>query len=332
MNKHNTEDTPSAEEENLAETKTRLEKVFEHSQETTENSTAEAESDDYSHTAPIATLLDRANEYINSFLQVIRDERTFEGARDDIENLMEIAAEGEELLETIDYSEFLETVELDELPEVVDIGALPEAVSEKNAKKAIQYRKLITLVDFGTLWETVDLSAFRQNKRELEDAIDDLTDTHDEGADMKVWREFKELLDSITEDGSDTGGGPSGDPGDTADVSIRSDEVSVPSEALQASIQAEVDDAVGEFRESVLEARRNVKAARTELDERTGSVDQPSSRNPTAYSTLESSKKTRKGFFQYSTVPQQPRHTSAPTRQRIYGPRFESAIEEDEDP
>jgi hypothetical protein len=240
------------------------------------------------------------------------------GAKDDIEDTRQVAAETGELLETVDLAELPDAIDVSEVPEAIDFEEVPAAVANADPERAIELKQLASLVEFDDLWDAVDVREFMQEKDELEDAADDLTDD-ESGAD-----------DSSMTDSLDS-------PSLGSDSSAEGGESFIgQEEAMQAAIQSKLQDAVEEFRESALDARDQLKAASDEAQAQVeaktgGGTGQPSSRNPTAYSTMVAGWKTG-GWSSatFSTVPQGTQHSSAPGHFRIYGQRFENREDDDE--
>lgn len=325
-------DDSNGDKEKMAEAAADLESALDTQEERTESDeTAENEIDgdtndggsDTDDALPDpAALIERTETDIESLLQVLNDETTFEEGRDDIEDLLSVIEETEELLETVDVTELPEAVELSELPQAIDGDEVPAAIANAEPGRAIELTQLASLVEFNELWDAVDIREFMRNKEELEDATDEATDDGDDSTDDSS------LTDAFESDDSSGSMESSEDEG----------ALLAQGEAKQVAIQSRLRDAVDEFRESVLDARDQLKEARDtakeQVEEKTGGgTGQPSSRNPTAYSTMVSGWKTG-GWSSagYSTVPQTTQHSSAPGHYRIYGSRFEDAgTDEEED-
>ncbi|WP_049997336.1 hypothetical protein [Halococcus sediminicola] len=241
----------------------------------------------------------------------------------------DVVEETKELLETVDLSELPDAIDMSELPEAIDMSEVPAAVANADPKRAVEPKQLASLIEFGDLFDATDIRAFMQNKDELEDEVDDLTD--DEGEDDSG------LVDSL---GSDSSAGSDlvDSVGSSADSESGGGESFIEQgEAMQAAIQSKLQDAIGEFRESALDARDGLKDARDEaekqVEEKTGGgTGQPSSRNPTAFSTMTSGWNSGGwSSANFSTVPKTTRHSNAPGHFRIYGRRFDEREEDDDE-
>jgi len=97
--------------------------------------------------------------------------------------------------------------------------------------------------------------------------------------------------------------------------------------SVENAIQMQVSESVGEFREKLLAAHRRFAKIREQNEERFPDRGRNGSRNPTAVSTVPPSGPAERSATTHSTVPEETRHSSAPNRRRIYGPRFDRAEE-----
>lgn len=218
---------------------------------------------------------------------------------DDVEDVLD---EAEDVLSTMDLSELIQAVDWAALPDAVDAAALPDAVGDGDVGDAIDARALLSAVDLTALFDNVDEREFWREKRQLDDEVEDVTGEGEEGGD-----------------------------GGTVDVEFDRDDVDhdVDPRAIQASVQSNVSDAVGEFREKLIEAHERLDRLRAENEARFDEKrNRSKSRNPTAgFSTMSSDPVggAAAGRYSFSTVPEETRYSTAPNRKRIYGDRFESA-------
>ncbi|WP_256684658.1 hypothetical protein [Halococcus qingdaonensis] len=325
----------SDDSEPMAEAAEKLDSALEHSQSAAEgeNGGDGSNGDDGSgedesgsglvdSDTELAALLDRAEGDIDSLLGVLSGEENYADAKDDIDDLVDVIEETDELLDTVDLSELPEAVELSELPSAIEGEDVPEAIANAEPRRALDLTQLASLVEFSELWDAVDVRAFMQNKDELEEAADDVTDDEDEDGDGET--------------GDDSGLLDSFDTPDMEDASNGEESILDDGQAKQLAIQSQLRDAVEEFRESALDARDQLKEARDtaqeKVEEKTGGgTGQPSSRNPTAYSTMVAGWKAGGwSSASFSTVPKQTQHSSAPGHYRIYGRRFDEREGNDE--
>lgn len=252
-------------------------------------------------------------------------------------DIHDVADNVEDMLGTVDLTDLLSEIEWENLPEAIELENVPEAIEDRNPTAAIKLRKLLSVTDMSEVWDNVNAREFWRQSRELDDAVDDFSDEEDD-----------EGLLSGDEDGSDEGllddpsfDSPFGDDdpedaGDAAEASpetglgglegLGTDEEGLDQETMENAIQSRVSDSVGEFRQSILAARAQLKqllAENRERSERRNSTS-TNSRNPTAVSTMPPGGKQQR-TAKFSTVPEETRYSTAPNRRRIYGSRFEEA-------
>ncbi|WP_254535119.1 hypothetical protein [Halomarina litorea] len=271
-------------------------------------------------TQDIATLVERAEGDVLTFLRALVLDESVEEAETALEDLRQVALEAEELLETVNLSELPEAINVEELPDIVDVESIPDAVASGDPTDAIESRELLDVVELGKLWSTVDVREFWRNKDEFETALEEAL-----GEDIDDDESRLSRLQSAFDDAMDGAGEGMMDGDDDGDFASIPDDTNT--EAFQAAIQSGLRDAVDEFRKGLLETHDRLKTLREENQERTGRATQPDSRNPTAYSTLASASSgpsVGRGT-RYSTVPRETKYSTAPNRKRIYGDRFEDA-------
>ena len=317
----------SDDSERMAEAAEKLDSALESSQKSKESEEGGSNGDDGSgedgsglvdSDVELAALLDRAEADIDSLLGVLSGEENYADAKDDLDDLVDVIEETEELLDTVDLSELPEAVELSELPSAIEGEDVPEAIANAEPRRALDLTRLASLVEFSELWDAVDVRSFMENKDELEEATDDVTEEGD------------------GEDGDESGLVDSFDTPDLEGAGDGEESIFDEGQAKQLAIQSQLSDAVEEFRESALDARDQLKEARDtaqeKVEEKTGGgTGQPSSRNPTAYSTMVAGWKTGSwSSASFSTVPRQTQHSSAPGHYRIYGRRFDEREGNDE--
>lgn len=268
----------------------------------------------------LAETVDELLARVEALVESLEGTAAPEEAVETVEDLLDVADEVEDLLETVDVSELVDAVGAEDVSEVVDLEDVPEAIEEQSPRKALELRKLLQLADLRALFDSADMRQVRREKRDLEAELEDLLE--DEGA--------ADGEESLLEGGGtgpiggDSGGSTSvgGSGGAAAGEDLGG--AAVDQELLEQSVQSKVDDAVVAFRQGLLEAHEKFRRLREANQERTGSMDdQPTSRNPTAYSSMTSSKGDVGRGITHSTVPRETRHSSAPNRKRIYGDRFE---------
>jgi hypothetical protein len=212
------------------------------------------------------------------------------------------------VLTTTDTDELLDTLDLDELDEVVDLDSLPDALESGDIGDAVELKNLRKLIEFGQLWDAVDLTELVGSKGEISDTVGVLTGD-DEAGEGGLFSDLE--MDDLT------GGDEDGAMGTLTDP-----------EMIQAATQAQLDSAIDGFRDLLVETHARLDELREANQARFDGVDQPSSRNPTAFSTLTTHRGAPKDASRASTVPRNVRHSTGPSRRRIYGRRFTRLVAE----
>lgn len=259
--------------------------------------------------ATIANLVEDAQLSLDR----LREEEDPEAEREDLQHLYVIAQEAAELLETIEVSELPETVDGEQVIAAIEAGELEAAIDEGDIGRAVDYKALLKAIDFGNLASTADITELVSNSKELGDAVDEATASDDETA----TDEDAGLVDGFDDaiGGDDGLGGGMGNLGN------------LPDEAYQVTIQQKAMEAVDEFRAGVLEAHDKLRALREKNREqmrRQHDEQGTNSRNPTAHSTVVTDRGDVGGSAtQHSTIPKGTKYSTAPTRTRIYGNRFD---------
>lgn len=266
-------------------------------------------SDDAEAAEGRVTENDEPAEDVEEDVETAQEETSDTGEH--VDALIRVADEAEDLLDAVDVVEVLRSLD----PEGVDVDDLPESLSEGNPSEAIDAGDLI---DLSEIFEAVDVREFWKEARELQSATDELPDgmvPGEEDSDDGIV-DGSEFVDDATDEIVDDMVGEK-------QIDMRQDEV-------QTAVQKGLSEAVEEFREGLLETRDHLEAMREANEERIESVGQPSSRNPTAVSTMASGKRSKVDATRHSTVPTETRYSNAPNRRRIYGRRFERAGDDDE--
>ncbi|ELY51744.1 hypothetical protein [Natronolimnohabitans innermongolicus] len=262
-------------------------------------------------------------------LDTLEDD-TVEELLGDVETLVRVVRETEELLETIDFGNLPEAVEADELLEAIDAGEIPEALLEDDtgATDVVDFTQLFTAIDLLNAWNAADLGALWQEKRELEGAVDELGD---EDGDAGL---VEETVASVTDDDDGLVGDGELLEGDLRDElddldadpsEILGDiDVAEDPEAYQVAIQQQAMKGIDAFRSALLETHEKFERLYEMNREKMRRQDtSTNSRNPTAAATIPTERRDLGGSARYSTVPKQVKLSTAPTRKRIYGRRFE---------
>lgn len=250
------------------------------------------------------SILDRLEELIPGIADGLEELKTqiVEGSDDEevietAEEIWDVLDEAEDVLDTIDLEEVPDVIDLDELPEAIDAEEIPEAIAEGDAGDAIDLRDLKEAIRFRELWEAADIGDLREQQKELQEEIDDVTD--DGGED--------------DEDGGllETGMGM----GDGAHMQFDP-------ENRQEKIQEIIETAVQKFRTALLKTHDKLRLLYEYNQDKLGGSE---SLNPTAVSTMPSGPLANSASTRRSTVPSQVKYSRAKNPRRIYGRRFDRA-------
>lgn len=274
-----------------------------------------------------------------------------EGIANDLNNVVRLIEETETILQSIDFSAIPDTIDEDEVLEAIEVGEIPAALQGEADEEAVKLRQVVKAVNVLELLQTADISKFWKATREFDEAAEELTD--DDGGDDGL---IEGLTESITdEDDGDNGlidgvresitgeddGEEDGLFGTEDDELLETDVDDVlemgSKEALsefdpqagnmkqyEELIQAQAMEGVDSFRDALLKTHGKFERLVEINREKTRQTDRtPNSRNPTAVSTLVIDRPDLRSPENYSTMPRQVRHSSAPNRTHIYGRRFE---------
>lgn len=271
---------------------------------------------DQNETEPtVESLLGGIEEMIEQAEQAAEGYDSAEEAVEHLDDIHDVADNVEDLLGTVDLTDLFTEVDWENLPEAIELGDVPDAIEERNPRTAVRLRKLLSVLDMDDVWGNVDAREFWRQSRELDDELDDLSEDGEEDE---------------TEDSGDEGFFSSDDDSPQNGASSGSIEGLGPSdegfgaESLENAIQSRISESVQEFRDSILDARAELKQSLEENRDRSDrqGTKETNSRNPTAVSTLPS-RNAGVGRATFSTVPEETRYSTAPNRRRIYGSRFE---------
>ncbi|ELZ04379.1 hypothetical protein [Natrialba aegyptia] len=242
------------------------------------------------------------------------DDETLSALVDDVETLSKLATAVADLLETLDLSDLPEAVDADEFIAAIDAGEIPTALADDDTGvgDVVDFTHLFRAIDLLDAWDATDIGEIWETKRELEELTDDGGDGDDD------------LLDGLDLGGDDGGDDDlldvDADPAELlGDIDVMDDP-----EAYQVAIQQTAMEGIDSFREALLETHAKFATLhefnREKMRRQDTSVN---SRNPTAASTMPAARADVASGVNHSTVPQQVRLSTAPSRKRIYGKRFE---------
>ncbi|WP_436344286.1 hypothetical protein [Natronorubrum sp. FCH18a] len=253
------------------------------------------------------------------------DDSTIESVVGDVETLVTVVRETEELLEAIDLTDLPDAVDGDELLEAIEVGEIPEILAdeEQGAGDLVNFTQLFRAIDLLNAWDATDLTDLWQEKRELQDAVGELEDGEDAGM-------VEDAISDVT-NGDDDGDLIGDDEDDVIEMdagdakeALGDINVAEDPEAYQVAIQEQAMKGIDAFRSALLETHEKFEQLYEMNREKMRRQDtSTNSRNPTAAATIPTDRRDLGGGARYSTVPQEVKLSTAPSRKRIYGRRFE---------
>ncbi|WP_049926880.1 hypothetical protein [Halopiger goleimassiliensis] len=278
--------------------------------------------------------LENVQEYLADVESVEElEDDTIEGLLGDVDTLATVATEAVELLETIDLSDLPEAVDVDQLLEAIEVGEVPEVVADDDTGvgDAVDVTELVRALNLLQAWDATELGEMWDAGQELEAAVDDFAETGEdagmvEEAAASVADEGSELVGEDGLGGEDGLLGGEGDLLEDVDPAEALGDIDVMDDpqAYQIAIQRAAMQGIDAFRAALLETHakfeRLVAFNRDRMRRRDTSTN---SRNPTAASTMPTERAAVGSGVKHSTVPQDVRLSTAPSRKRIYGQRFE---------
>lgn len=218
-----------------------------------------------------------------------------------------------DVLGTLDLEELPDAVHVEELPDAVEVENVPEGLTEED-EPVIDLSAVREAVELRDLWRAVDLTELREEKRELQDALEEATG--DGGDDGDGLLDAELLDDDLVDDDADGGFTDVVDAGEGAHVQFDAG-------ARQAYLEEEILDAVESFREVLLSTHEKLRRLYHANREKLGqSGHQPDSLNPTATRTMPAGPVPDSASTRSSTVPSQVRYSRVENPERIYGRRF----------
>ncbi|MFC3958717.1 hypothetical protein [Halovivax cerinus] len=254
----------------------------------------------------------------------------------DVEAIVTILREAEKLLDAIDVSELPDAIDGATVREAIELGEIPDALRGDDAT-VVQLRQVIRAIDLGRTLGAMDVTDVWESKRAIESATNELDDEDTGGAlggvlgggddDTGLLGGGDGVLDDVAGDlaEGDLIETDMDDVADTAADELKRDVDIADGDAseYQAVIQQQAIEGVDAFREALLKTHgtfeRIVEANREKMRQQDRS---PHSRNPTAASTIPTTRSDVASVPNYATMPRTVRHSDGPTRTHIYGDRF----------
>ncbi|WP_226007121.1 hypothetical protein [Natrinema salinisoli] len=254
---------------------------------------------------------------------------TVERVIGDVDTLVRVAEETVELLNELDLSELPDAVDGEELLNAIEVGEIPDAMAndDEDLSDVVDFTAVFDAIDLLNAWNATDLSDIWREKGELDDALDDLEDG--DGAGM-VEDAASDVVNGDEEGDGLLGGdeddvlGTGMDAGSAAKQALGDIDVAKDPEAYQVAIQQQAMRGIDAFRTALLETHEKFEQLYEYNREKMRTTDtSTNSRNPTAASTIPTDRRDLGGGARYSTVPRDVKLSTAPSRKRIYGRRFE---------
>lgn len=292
----------------------------------------------------LVDLVAEIDEYVVKFKEAVVEDGDDSDLRELVENILEVLDEIEDVLQTIDFEEIPEAINVEEIPEAIDVEDVPNGLFDED-KNAIKLRSVKEAVNLRKLWAAVDLTELYQEKQELDNEVDELTDQMSGDEDTADGEAEAEAAKA--EDGGILDTGIMAD-SDEDDEDVEGDEddklfqnvvgvgdgahVEFNSQARQAVLEEKIQDAVEKFRGVILATHGKLRKLYRMNQEKLGQPGrQPDSRNPTAASTMPSGPVPASASLRTSTVPSQVRYSRIKNPRRIYAHRFDEETESEED-
>ncbi|RRJ31562.1 hypothetical protein [Halocatena pleomorpha] len=301
-----------------------LERLSETIQATDEHSETNSGGADSMTDENAFKLVERAEGAVKSLV----DDETPQEINDDIEELRSVIEAAGELLEAVDLTQASGAIDDSDIDEAIDASGIPIAIANGAPDEAIRYRALLQLIEFDELLDAIDVRKLHQNKDEFKTAVSAFVDGND-GSNWIVVVALKQLAETAVKE-SNSGTALTDSIDDAGDVAAMAS--GTQGQMKQAAIQSKLLDAVTEFREGLFETHDRLAELREQANERvtesTGDIGQPSTQNPTAYSTMPSHN-LRVGT-KVSTVPRDTRRSTVSNPPRIYGSRFDTQRNDNE--
>ena len=267
------------------------------------------------------------------------DPEALEAVQGDIDTLTEVATKTSELVETLDLGELPEAVDAEALLAAIDAGEIPNALAddEKGASDVVEFTQLFRAIDLLNAWDATALTDIWETKRELDETIEAAAD---EGEDASM---VEETASTVADDDGALAGGEDGllgeellddvDAVEGAKAALGNPDPADDPEAYQVFIQEQAMRGIDAFREALLETNAKFERLYEFNREKMRRQDtSANSRNPTAASTIVTDRRDLGGGARHATVPQQVTLSTAPSRKRIYGRRFEIERRKRRDP
>ncbi|APX96423.1 hypothetical protein [Natronorubrum daqingense] len=285
------------------------------------------------------TLLENGTESLERVTETLEgvddldslEDSTLESLLGDVEKITTVVSEVETMLETLDVSDLPEAVDAHDLLDAIQGEAIPEAIAdeETGATDVVDLSQVLSAIDLLNTWDAADLGKVWEQKRAVDDAVEDLADdADDDGLAAKAAKTVSDDDESLLgddDDGDDDDGLLETDlDGEEAMELLGDIDIEDDPEAYQVAIQQQAMRGIEAFREALLETHEEFEHIVEENRKKTSQEgSRTNSRNPTAVSTMQLGSRDTGGGTLHSTVPKQVKGSTASGFKRIYGRRFE---------
>lgn len=248
-----------------------------------------------------------------------------------LEALSELVEEAVDLLEAIEFSELPEAIDRETAFEAIETGEIPEAITEGESEDVVRIGRLARAINLTELWDAIDVYDFLESARKLDDELEEVEEESKEGSLLDETAEA--MLENGEEGWTDDFGDVGDEFGDELAEKVGSMDLSEgmsvdETRAYQSMIQQAAMEGIDEFREALIATHGEFQKLYEFNREKMRRTDrETNSRNPTAASTMPLERGDLPSVARTTTVPQKIRHSTGPTRKRIYGRRFEAELE-----
>ncbi|SEH15186.1 hypothetical protein SAMN04487967_1959 [Natronorubrum sediminis] len=282
------------------------------------------------------TLLENGTESLERVTETLEgvddldslEDSTLESLLGDVEKLTTVVSEVETMLETLEVSDLPEAVDAGDLLDAIQGEAIPDAIAdeETGATDVVDLSQVLSAIDLLNAWDAADLGKVWEQKRAVDDAVEDLADdADDDGLAAKA-------AETVSDDDESLLGDDDDDDGELLETDLSGEEamellgdidIEDDPEAYQVAIQQQAMRGIEAFREALLETHEEFEEIVEENRKKTSQEgSRTNSRNPTAVSTMQLGSRDTGGGTLYSTVPKQVKGSTASGFTRIYGRRF----------
>ena len=146
-------------------------------------------------------VLERATSAVAVLFDADGRNASLDDSRAAFDDLLTVVDEAADLLETVDPGTVSEAVEFKHVPAAID----PKPLATGDFADAIEFERLVALVDFGTLLRGVDVWSFYEEKSDVDDAVANATENlhrhsdREHGERGRLGRRLQDVYDQTRE-------------------------------------------------------------------------------------------------------------------------------------